>query len=314
MNPADRIWTPKSILDWTEEFFSSKGIPSPRLDAELLLAHVLRCQRIDLYLKFDRPLDSITLAEYRQLVRQRAERRPLAYLTGETGFWNLSLKIAEGVLIPSPDSEILVEAILAAITEMRAELRAEFRGESRTGDSDAPLSVLELGTGSAALPLAVCSEARNIRWVAVERSPEGMAIARENARAHAALLEPRGNALHLFLGDRFQAIHPGWRPHIVAGNPPYIPSGTIDRLMPEVSRAEPRMALDGGRDGGDFQRYMLEYAARALQPGGRVLMEIGAEQSPSLKAWTRQHGRIELVEFRKDLGGHPRVFHGKMPG
>lgn len=310
MNPADRIWTPKSILDWTEEFFSSKGVSSPRLDAELLLAHVLRCQRIDLYLKFDQPLDSTTLAEFRQLVRQRAERRPLAYLTGETGFWNLTLKIAEGVLIPSPDSETLVEAILAAIAELRAELRAE----SRTEDPDAPLSVLELGTGSAALPLAVCSEVRNIRWVAVERSPEAMAIARENARAHAALLEPRGNALHLFLGDRFQAIHPQWRPHLVAGNPPYIPSGTIDRLMPEVSRAEPRMALDGGADGGDYHRYMLEYAARALRPGGRVLMEIGAEQSPSLKAWTRQQGGIEWVEFRQDLGGHPRVFHGKMPG
>ena len=314
MNSPDRIWTPKSILDWTEDFFSSKGIPSPRLDAELLLAHVLRCPRIDLYLKFDQPLDATTLAEYRQLVRQRAERRPLAYLTGETGFWNLTLKIAEGVLIPSPDSETLVEALLAAITEIRGEMRAEKRGEARTEDPDAPLSVLELGTGSAAIPLAVCSEARNIRWVAVEFSRAALAIARENARTHLDLLEPRGNALHLILGDRFQAIHPGWRPHIVAGNPPYIPSGTIDRLMPEVSRAEPRMALDGGRDGGDFQRYMLEYAARALQPGGRVLMEIGAEQSPTLKVWSGQQGGIELLEFRQDLGGHPRVFHGKKPG
>jgi release factor glutamine methyltransferase len=290
-------WTPKTLLDWTEGYFDDKGVPSPRLDAELLLAHVLGCRRIDLYLQFDRPLGDAELARFRELVRARGQRRPLAYLVGEAGFWSLTLAVREGILIPSPDTEVLVEGVLAAIADLR---RAE---------PARPLRALELGTGSAALPLAVCSEVEGLRWVAVERSPAAMAVAAENRRRHAALLGPRGNALHLVLGDRFEAIAPAWRPHVVAGNPPYIPTATIDRLMPEVSRAEPRMALDGGRDGGDFQRTMLDYAAQRLAPGGHVLMELGSEQERRLRAELAARPPLELLEVRNDLAGHPRVLH-----
>jgi release factor glutamine methyltransferase len=291
------VWTPKSLLDWTEAYFQEKGIASPRLDAELLLAHVLGCERISLYLQFDRPLTAEELERYRALVKARGQRRPLAYLTGEAGFWNLTLRVGEGTLIPSPDTETLVEGILEAVAAQRR------------GDPGRPLAALELGTGSGAIPLAVCSEVRGLRWVAVERSPAALAVAAANRARHAALLAPRGNALHLVLGDRFEAIAPGWRPHLVAGNPPYIPTGTIDRLMPEVSRAEPRMALDGGPDGTRFQRYMLAYAARALAPGGRVLFEMGAEQGGALRKLLAGIPALSLLEVRDDLGGHPRVLH-----
>ncbi|HKI97933.1 MAG TPA: peptide chain release factor N(5)-glutamine methyltransferase [bacterium] len=302
MTAAQDVWTPKSLLDWTESYFDERGVPSPRLDAELLLAHVLGCRRIDLYLRFDQPLTERELARFRELVRARGQRRPLAYLIGEADFWSLTLAVREGILIPSPDTETLVEGILAAI------------GALRSADPERPLWALELGTGSAAIPLAVCSEVRGLRWVAVERSPAAMAVAAENRRRHAALLEPRDNALHLVLGDRFEPIAAGFRPHIVAGNPPYIPTGTIDRLMPEVSRAEPRLALNGGRDGGDFQRYMLAYAERSLAPGGHVLMEMGSDQERRLRGEVTQHAGLRLVEVRNDLAGHPRVLHAAAVG
>jgi release factor glutamine methyltransferase len=297
-----QAWTPKSLLDWTEAYLDDRGIATPRLDAELLLAHVLGCRRLDLYLQFDRPLSEPELGRYRELVRARGQRRPLAYLTGEADFWNLTLAVREGILVPSPDTETLVEGILDAVAALRA------------AEPIRPLWALELGTGSAAIPLAVCSELRDVRWVSVERSPAAMVIAAENRRRHAALLEPRGNALHLVLGDRFEPIAPGFRPHLVAGNPPYIPSATIERLMPEVSRAEPRLALNGGRDGGDFQRYMLAYAERALAPCGHVLMELGSDQERRLRGDLAQRPGLRLVEVRNDLSGQARVLHALRPG
>ena len=269
---------------------------SPRLDAELLLAHVLGCRRIDLYLDLQHPPEAAELARYRELVRRRGEREPVAYLTGETGFWKLELKVGQGILIPSPDTETLVEGIVEAARHLRS-------GEAGNG----PLRMLELGTGSGAIPLAVCSDLSGVCWVAVERSPAAMAVAAENRRRHAALLAPRDNALHLVLGDRFGAIAPHWRPHLIAGNPPYIPTGTVERLMPEVSRFEPRMALDGGRDGSDFQRYMIRHAANALIPGGRVLLEMGAEQERLLAGVVAETPGLALVGMLDDLAGHPRV-------
>lgn len=304
MNPEDKIWTPVSILDWTEHYLQEKGVPTPRLDAELLLSHALGCERLELYLQFDRPLAADELSRFRELVRERGRRRPLAYLVGEVGFWNLTLAVRPGVLIPSPDSETLVEGILEAAEACRAEI-------PELQDEKTPLRVLELGCGSGALPLAAFSDSSHLCWVGTERSEEAMIVARENRARHAALQAPKGNALHLVLGDRFEAIAPGWQPHLVVGNPPYIPSGTIDRLMPEVSRAEPRLALDGGGDGGRFHRYMIAYAAGALVPGGRLLFEMGAEQGRAQAEVVRQTPGLRFVEQRKDLSGHPRVLHAE---
>lgn len=299
MSADAHAWTPKGLLERTESFFDDRGLPSPRLDAELLLAHVLGCQRIDLYLQYDQPLSEDEVGRYRELVRARAQRRPLAYLIGETGFWSLTLAVREGLLVPSPDTETLVEAILGAIADLRA------------NEPERPLWALELGTGTAAIPLAVCSEVRGVRWVSVERSSAAMQVAAENRERYPELLEPRGNGLALVLGDRFEAIGAGFRPHIVAGNPPYIPAGTIDRLMPEVSRAEPRLALNGGPDGTDFQRYMLAYAGRSLAPGGHVLMEMGSDQERRLRTALQQQPRLGAVRVHNDLSDQPRVLHAQ---
>ena len=290
-------WTPTSLLQWTEGFLRGKGIDTPRLDAEVLLAHVLGCPRINLYLQFDRPLSATELGAYRELVRARAGRTPVAYLVGTAGFWKLTLAVSPGVLIPRPDTETLVEATLRAIAALR----------ERQGNPEAPLTALELGTGSAAVPLAVCFETRHMRWLSVEALREACAVAAENRRRHAHLLAPRHNALNLVRGDRFAALASGYSPHLIVSNPPYIPSAEIPGLMPEVSQAEPRAALDGGMDGMVFQRYLLDHAATHLPPGGRLLMEMGPEQGAPLATAAGRRPGLRVLGIHKDLAGRDRV-------
>ncbi len=351
------MWTPKSLLEWTAGWFATKNIPTPRLDAELLLAHVLRLKRLDLYLQFDRPLAAPELASYRELVRKRAERTPVAYLVGEVGFWSLTLDIARGCLIPRPDTETLVEAVVEAITELRGEQRtpreedaasgtvtsADAEGQvpdwaaidavagsdtppqdaaldvpnpapippvaappSSAAESARPLTVLELGTGSAAIPLAVCSEVRGITWLAADRSREALSVASRNARRHAALLGPRDNRLWLMRANAFAGVRADTSIDLIISNPPYIRSAEIDGLMPEVSVHEPRAALDGGTDGLDFYRLLIDEAGRRLRSGGLLIVEIGHDQQPGIAVLVAAAG-LEIARVRKDLAGHTRV-------
>jgi release factor glutamine methyltransferase len=287
------------LLHWTEGFLRGKGVETPRLDAELLLAHVLGCSRLDLYLQHDRPLGAAELSAYRELVRARAARTPVAYLVGAAGFWKLTLVVRPGCLIPRPDTETLVEATLRAIAALRARLGAEAR-----------LAVLELGTGSGAIPLAVCSEAGQLDWLSVELSATALAVARENRARHAALLAPRHNALWLVRGDGFAAVAPGFRPHLVVSNPPYIPSAELPGLMPEVSQAEPRAALDGGPDGMDIHRYLMASASERLAPGGRLLMEMAHNQGAPLSAELARYS-LRRLALHKDLAGRERVIEAE---
>ena len=291
-------WTPKSLLDWSTDYFSGKGIVTAKLDSEMLLAHVLGCSRIDLYLQFDRPLTTDELAAYRSLVRARAGRTPVAYLTGEAGFWNLQLSVGPGCLIPRPDTETLVEVVLEAIDGFR-----------ENSGADSPLICLEWGAGCGAIPLAVCGEREHLMWVACELSPQALAYARADRHNHSSLLGPRHNSLQLIRADGFSAISPQTRPHLIVSNPPYIPQEILAGLEPEVSQSEPATALDGGADGLDFHRRLVTAAGENLAPGGRLLLEIGAEQGEALRALLREQDAFELVEIRRDLGGRDRALH-----
>lgn len=294
-------WTPKSLLDWSEGYFRERAIPTPRLDAELLLAHVLGCRRIDLYLQFDRPLTESELAAYRALVQGRARRTPVAYLVGEAEFYGLTLAVGPGCLIPRQDTETLVDVALEAVQALRA-------GAPAAG---APLTVLEWGTGSAAIPLALCAAAEGLRLFCCDLSPEALAWARRNRERHAALLAPRGNALHLVRCAGFGAIRPEARPALILANPPYVPAGTIPGLEPEVAEAEPRLALDGGADGLDAYRALLPFAAAQLAPGGRLVVECGFDQGEALRELVAAHPPLRLLEVRWDLAGHERVIHAE---
>lgn len=287
------VWTPKALLDWSTGYFEGKGIAAARFDAERLLAHVLACTRLDLYLQFDKPLAEPELASFRELVRRRADREPVPYLIGEVGFWNLTLAIRPGCLIPRPDTEALVEAVLAA-------LHTRAKGPR-------PPRVLEFGTGSGAIPLAVCTESDDLVWIAIERDAVAAAVARENFSRHAEMLARRSNRVHLVRAEGFSALAPSFRPDLIVSNPPYVASGMIPTLEPEVARFEPRAALDGGEDGLRWYREIVSCAAERLAQPGDLLLEIGLDQAGAVSNLITTAPALSLKAVHRDLEGRPRV-------
>ncbi len=281
-------WTILSVLRWTTAYFTSRGIDSPRTTAELLLARSLGMEKIDLYLRFDQPLLPGELSAFKQLIRRRAAGEPTAYIMGVKSFWDQDLKVTPDVLIPRPETEHLVEAALEVL-----------RGGGATGRR----AVLDLGTGSGAVVLALAAEAPGHRFFAADRSPRSLSVARENARRNLP-----GSAVHFFCSHWFGAFGKA-RPlfDLIVSNPPYIPSADIDKLPPEISRHEPRGALDGGPDGLAAVREIITQAPLYLKPGGWLMLEIGAGQHAAVADIVRRAGRYAEPGFLKDYSGHRRV-------
>jgi release factor glutamine methyltransferase len=281
-------WTPLRLLDWTTRRFESAGVDSPRLAAQVLLAHALGCDRVGLYVQFDKPLAAEELGRYRELVRRRLAAEPVAYLVGSQEFWSISLAVDERVLIPRRDSETLIEAVLAAMAD-----RAE------------PLRIADIGTGSGALALALLRELPAASAVATDLSPGALAIAAENAArlglAERIELRP-GDLLEPLAGERFD---------VLVANLPYVPSGAIDQLAPEVRR-EPRGALDGGPDGLDLVRRLVADAARHIVPRGLVALEHGLEQGGAVRDLLAAAAAFEPAATRSDLAGLPRVTSARL--
>ena len=271
LQTPDKPWTMLGALNWTASYFHSHGIDSPRASAEILLAHALDLRRIDLYVRYDQPLQPTELQRYKSLIRRRIEREPVAYITGEKEFWSLSFRVNPAVLIPRPETECLVEAALEVI------------------DPDKPARIWEPGTGSGAISIAVARERSHCRIFSSDRSPEALAVARQNAIRHEVI-----DRLDFFAANWSDAIGRRARPFdAVICNPPYIPGADIDGLAPEIARFEPRHALDGGSDGLDAVRYLIRNTPRFLQPSG---LEIA-----------KSHQDFTAPEIRKDYGGSPRV-------
>ncbi len=231
-------WTIIALLQRTTHYFEEQAIESPRLDAELLLAFALGIERIDLYLRHDQPLSTEELHRFRELVKRRRAREPVAYITGTKAFWDLELTVSPEVLIPRPETECVVEAALAFL-------------EAYAGPPKRRL--LDLGTGSGALALTLAHSCPEDRVVAVDRSRRALAVAQRNCRRHH--LQDR---VALVAGHWVDMLHAPQAPFdLIVSNPPYIPSRQIDALQPEITRYEPRMALDGGPDGLDCLRAII---------------------------------------------------------
>jgi release factor glutamine methyltransferase len=273
-------WTPLELVRWTTGYFEKHGVPSPRLDAELLLAHVLDAKRIDLYLRFEQSVDEASRARFRELVRRRAEERvPVAYLTGCREFWSLSFVVNGDVLIPRPETETLVQAILDL----------------------APVRWAEIGTGSGAVAAAVALERPGSRGVAVDCSPAALEIARANLARLGAL-----DRVELRAGDGVAPL--GGRFDVIASNPPYIRTAELGSLPAEVQH-EPAAALDGGPDGMRCIDALVREAPARLRTPGRVVLEVGAGQAAEVEQRLRGAGAA-AVEVRKDLAGIERVVIG----
>ncbi|MBI9090902.1 MAG: peptide chain release factor N(5)-glutamine methyltransferase [Desulfobacterium sp.] len=279
-------WTIKKILVWTDTYFTSNGIDSPRLAAEILLSHCLDIRRLDLYLQHDRPLNKDELVSFRELVKRRINREPVAYITGTKGFWESDFKVAPGVLIPRPDTEVLVEAALKVLGQV----------------GDAPRRVLELGVGSGAVIVSLARSHPECRCVAGDLSLTALGVAASNAA-----MEPQCSNLDFVAGSWFSPFRQEAQFDLVVSNPPYIPTRDIEALQPEINRFEPRLALDGGVDGLDCIRTIMAEACDYLVPGGILLMETGSDQREGVDRIFKNCQGYASIEFFNDYAGLHRV-------
>ena len=276
-------WTLLKLLRWTTGYFSDKGIETPRLDAELLLGHGLGLDRVGVYLNYDRPLNTAELDRLRPLTKRRGHREPLQYLTGRTEFWSRELKVTPAVLIPRPDTEILVE---------EAVKRAAGEGV-----------LLDVGTGSGAIVISLAGELPDWQLYGLDISPEALEIARFNLEKHQ--LAERVRLLEGSLAEL-----PRQQYDLIVSNPPYIAPEEWDALMPEVRCFEPRVALLAEEGGLSCYRQLAEQAASRLNKGGWLLVEIGYRQAEAVSELFATAG-LEDIFVRNDYAGQPRVVGGR---
>jgi release factor glutamine methyltransferase len=290
-NPAGDVWTVKRILDWTIPHLKSHGSESPRLDAEILLAHARDCHRIELYTNYDQPLTDNQRAVMRDLIKRRAAAEPVAYLVEHREFFGLDFQVTKDVLIPRPDTETL---IVEALEVMKP------HGAPR---------VLDIGTGSGCIAIALAVNCPNAEITAIDLSEPALAIARQNAEKHE--VASRIQFLH---GDLFAPLSGGEPFDLIASNPPYIASAEIETLAADVRLHEPRSALDGGPDGLDIIRRLIAATPAHLHPGGKLLIEISPEQAESVTQLLAANGSYGDIAVLRDLSKQARVVRAVRKG
>jgi release factor glutamine methyltransferase len=323
-DPAPGRWTLLDVLRWTTSRFQQRQLPSPRLDAEILIAAALGTSRVQLYVQFERPLGPDELATIRELVRRRQNGESVAYVVGKKEFFGLELAVDARVLVPRPDTETLVDEALARWRE-----RTEPSAGTPQGGDDAPTAepgvempgegegegegegkrtiqprVADVGTGSGAIILAIGKQLRGAALFAVDVSAGALAVARANGERHAI-------AVTWLEGDLAQPLAAHGPFDLVVANLPYIPTMDIPSLPPDV-RAEPHLALDGGSDGLALVRRLVATAQPLLAPGGALVLEIGFGQAAATRQLLVEAGLTDL-RVRRDLGGVDRVVSARMP-
>ena len=289
-----RVWTVLELLRWTTGHFQERGIDSARLDAELLLAHALGCDRLHLYVDYEKPVAEAERARFRELLKARAgERVPVSILLGRREFWSLSLAVTRDVLTPRPETETLVAALLDACPERNAEL-----------------SVLDVGTGSGAIALAIAHERPNARITATDVSSAALAVAGRNAEALGC-----ADRVRFLEGSWFEPVAAelagGARFDAVVSNPPYVARRDAATLPPEL-RHEPDGALFGGDDGTDGLRVLAAGVAGALAPGGFAAFELDPRQADAVAGWLAAAGLVDVAVHR-DAAQRPRVVSARRP-
>lgn len=271
------------VLRLSTEHLKQRGVEGPRLDAELLVGAALGLERLQVYLQHDRPLLESELQAIRELVQRRSRREPLAHILGKREFYGLEFQLRPGVLVPRPDTETLVDALLDVI-----------------GPDPEPLVyVADIGCGSGCIGLSLASQRPSIRLYAIDLNPEALAATKANTQALGL-----SGRVALLRGDLLGPVPSERQVDWVVSNPPYIPSAEIDGLQPEVARFEDRLALDGGADGLDLYRRLLPMAWARAQRG--IVLEVGHGQAEAVVELARKAGFRECT-IRCDLGGRQRV-------
>ena len=286
--PGRSDWTLMKLAQWAAGYFESYHIDSPRATAEILLAHAIGAKRIDLYLRYDQPLHVDELGRFKALIKRLAGREPVAYIVGHREFWSMDLEVNRDVLIPRPETECLVDRALEI-------LAADPNPERK--------SILELGTGSGAVLLALASENPRHSYLGTDISSGAVGVARRNSIRHGL-----GEKVRFMVADwltPFEAKSGVF--DLIVSNPPYIRSADLKRLQPEIYAYEPAAALDGAEDGLRSLRQIIECAHLYLKPAGALLLEMGHDQQAPLTQIIDACGRYQNVRFYKDYSGHDRI-------
>lgn len=289
--PETEAWTVGRLLKWTTDFLKQKDSTSPRLDAEVLLANARGCERIELYTAFEEEPTEAVRAKFRELVKRRAEGEPVAYLVGHREFYSLPFKVTRDVLIPRPETELLVVALLDVAKELVARKPA--------------LSIADIGTGSGIVAICAAKNLPKCHVTAIDVSQAALAVASENANTHGV-----GDRVEFVESDLLSQVSDR-QFDLIASNPPYVSEPEMQELRPEVADFEPHLALCGGPTGTEIIQRLVPMAAERLLPGGCLLMEV----SPMIERRTREiiaaHGGYEAPRTLKDLAGLARVVVAK---
>jgi release factor glutamine methyltransferase len=288
MTAPPEEWTVGKLLTWTADYLRKQGAESPRLDAELLLAHSRGCRRIELYTAFHEVVPEEIRAKFREVVRQRAQGKPVAYLIGYREFYSMTFHVTPDVLIPRPETEFLVLAMLDLLQPSEAQSE--------------PFQVADIGTGSGILAVCAAKLLPGSRVTAVDISPAALEVAKKNAAEHEV-----SDRIRFVPGDLLAPLDPARQFHLILSNPPYVSQAEFDELMPDVQQYEPRQALLGGPTGTEIIHRLIEAAPSYLRPGGWLVMEVSPMIAPRVANLLREDGHYERTEVRKDLAGHARV-------
>ena len=281
-------WTIGRLLNWTTKYLGDQGADSPRLDAEVLLAEARGCKRIELYTSFDEVAAESVRTTFRDLVRRRAEGMPVAYLVGQREFYSMNFRVTPDVLIPRPETELLVIRLLDLA--------------KATSPDGAGLEIADIGTGSGIIAICAAKHLRQARLTAVDISPAALQVAQTNAAEHGV-----SERIAFVEGDLFAAVSADARFDIVASNPPYVTADEMDQLEPTVRDYEPRTALQAGPSGTAVIERLIPEAAGRLKAGGWLLMEIGHQQGQAVEALLQADGRFDEISLTKDLAGQIRL-------
>lgn len=271
-------WTIKDLLSWTTRYFLDRGIAAARLEAEILLAYALQETRVFLYTHFDEPVNQSERDRFRGLIQRRVQQEPLAYITGEREFMSLSFEVGRQVLIPRPETELLVEAAMDWC-------------------DGRDLRICDMGTGSGAIAVSLAYYLQVGQFTAVDISAPALEVATRNAARH-------GVDIEFYCSDLFEHLHPDMGFDIITANLPYIPEEEYRALTADVRNYEPQLALLAGGDGLDIYRRLLPQAMPRLSPEGCLMLEIGAKQGPAALELAQSFGTGRLIA---DLAGRDRL-------
>ena len=274
------------------EFLARKGVDSPRLQAELLLAHLLRLPRMKLYLNFERALTPSEVETMRQFVKRRGQREPLQHILGTTSFCGLEVAVNRDVLVPRPETELLAERGWTYLNQLST-LNPQ------------PSTALDFGTGSGCIAIALAHHCPSARIEAIDLSPTALALARENAARNGV-----ADRIQFREGNGFAAVPAGTQFDLIISNPPYIPSAEIATLQPEVRDFDPKAALDGGPDGLDYYRRLASEAPPFLRPTGRLMLEFGDGQALRIQQLLEEQKWI-VEAMQEDYNHVPRIIDAR---